>query len=234
MSQPNVTAIIHVRENCGYFFPDRNFMTLGRDYTRLFERMINKLRSNERVNHIVVNTDSARVRSSYERTHGFTVVNALPVRELELEPIDMEISPDSFTAAVLDKVDGEHFLEIGSIFPFLKESTIDNAIATYDRYVLDPEGGCDALFSITAINRRLYDSDTDNLRKDRPNTFVEDGILHLFNRKTFLANGKSKAGRRPFGYSIEAYENFAVDSEENYRIAELILENERFFPSLSR
>jgi CMP-N-acetylneuraminic acid synthetase len=234
MSQPKFTAIITVRENCGYFLPNRNFLTIGRDYTHLYERMIDKLRAVERVDHIIVNTDSANVRSACDRRAGFTVIDTLPRREQEFEPLDLEMSPDSITAAVLDKANGEHFLELGSIFPFLKERTIEEAIHTYDRYVLDPEGRCDALFSITAINRRLYDSDTDTLRQDRPNTFVEDGILHLFNRKTFLENGKSKAGKSPFGYSIDTYENLAIDSEENYRLAELIMENDRFFPSVTR
>lgn len=235
MSQPNFTALITIRENCGYVLPDRNFRTFGRDYNPLYRRMIGKLEAIERVEHIVINTDSERVKQAYARDRNFTVIHALPKREQEMEPLDMEMSPDSITASMLEKVSGEHFLQLGSIFPFLRERTIESAIDTYDRYILDPENSRhDSLFSITAIDRRMYDSDNDVLRQDRPNTFVEDGILHIFNRATFLASGKSKAGKSPFGFSIDHIENMAIDSEENCLLAEFVMENQHRFPRVFR
>jgi hypothetical protein len=104
-------------------------------------------------------------------------------------------------------------------------------IETYDKYVVHPEDhSYDSVFTIRTLNRRYFDTDTDFMREDRPNTFVEDGILHVFNRTTFLAGGNRKVGKKPYVCGIEEIENHAIDSEENYRVGVLIDDNRHLFP----
>lgn len=226
MDNFSLTALISIPEEAGYFFPDRHFQHISR--SSLYRVMIDKLEAIPQVGKIIVNSDSARIQSSYSHSGKVKVMN---IYQAELQEIELELTSDRMTAALLEHVEGEHFLQLGPIFPFLKQRTIDYVIETYDKYVLNPEDHAyDSVFTIKTLNRRLYDSDKDLIREDRPNTFVEDGILHLFNRKTFLAGGNRKVGKKPYSCGVDEIENLAIDSEENYQLAVFIDENRRRFP----
>lgn len=221
-----LTALISIPEEAGYFFPDRHFQYIFGN--SLFMVMIDKLEAIPQIGKIIVNTDSSRIRNSYSRSRKVELLN---VYQAEPQEIELELTSDKMTTELLRHVEGEHFLQLGPIFPFLKHQTIHYAIETYDNYVLNEEDRRnDSVFSIKTLNRRLYDSDKDIVREDRPNTFVEDGILHIFNRTTFLAEGNRKVGKKPYSCSIEEIENLAIDSEENYQLALLIDQNRRRFP----
>lgn len=221
-----LTALISIPEEAGYFFPDRHFQYISG--SSLFMVMIDKLEAIPQIGKIIVNTDSSRIRNSYSRSRKVELLN---VYQAEPQEIELELTSDKMTTELLRHVEGEHFLQLGPIFPFLKHQTIHYAIETYDNYVLNEEDRRnDSVFSIKTLNRRLYDSDKDIVREDRPNTFVEDGILHIFNRTTFLAEGNRKVGKKPYSCSIEEIENLAIDSEENYQLALLIDQNRRRFP----
>jgi len=226
MDNFSLTALISIPEEAGYFFPDRHFQHISR--SSLYSLMIDKLEAIPQIGKIIVNTDSARIKSSYTYPGKVKVMN---VYQAEPQEIELELTSDRMTAALLEQVEGEHFLQLGPIFPFLKRETIDYVIETYDKHVVNPEDRpYDSVFTIKTLNRRLYDSDKDLIREDRPNTFVEDGILHVFNRKTFLAGGSRKVGKNPYSCGIEEIENLAIDSEENYQLAVFIDENRRRFP----
>jgi CMP-N-acetylneuraminic acid synthetase len=226
MDNFSLTALISIPEEAGYFFPDRHFQRISR--SSLYSVMIDKLEAIPKISKIIVNTDSARIKSSYSQSGKVKVMN---VYQAEPQEIELELTSDRMTAALLEHVEGEHFLQLGPIFPFLKQRTIDYVIETYDKYVVNPEDRpYDSVFTIKTLNRRYYDSDTDFIREDRPNTFIEDGILHVFNRKTFLAGGNRKVGKRPYSCGVDEIENLAVDSEENYQLAVFIDENRRRFP----
>lgn len=226
MGNYSLTALISIPEEAGYFFPNRHFEYICGG--SLYKVMIEKLEAIPQIDKIIVNTDSGRIRSHYSYPGKVKVIN---VYQSEPQEIELELTSDRATAALLAHVEGEHFLQLGPIFPFLKQRTIDSVIENYDRYVVNPEDRRhDSVFTIRTLNRRYYDSDTDFIREDRPNTFVEDGMLHVFNRTTFLAGGNRKVGKNPYSYGVDDIENMAIDSEENYQLAVLIDGNRRRFP----
>lgn len=228
MSNYSLTALISIPQEAGYFFPNRHFERICGG--SLYSVMIDKLEAIPQVGKIIVNTDSGTIKTRYSHPGKVKVIN---VYQAEPQEIELELTSDRLTTALLQHTEGEHFLQLGPIFPFLKQRTIDDVIETYDKYVINPEDRhYDSVFTIKTLNRRYYDSDTDFIREDRPNTFVEDGILHLFNRTAFLAGGNRKVGKNPFSRVIEDIENLAIDSEENYRLAVLIDENRYRFPSI--
>jgi len=226
MSNYLLTALISIPEEAGYFFPNRHFEHIAG--SPLYEVMIAKLEAIPQIGEIIVNTGSARIRNNYSRPGKVKVVN---VYQAEPQETELELTSDKTTTALLEHAEGEHFLQLGPIFPFLKLQTIEYVIESYDKYVVNPEDRAyDSVFTIRTLNRRYFDSDTDFIREDRPNTFVEDGILHAFNRTTFLASGKRKVGRKPYPCGVDEIENLAIDSEENYRLGVFIDENRHRFP----
>lgn len=232
--QPKLTALITIKEDCGYFLPDRHFKTFGRHYQSLFTIMIEKLEAIERIERIVINTDSSRVQNSYRHNSRFQLINTIEKRAEDAPP-EFDLAPNKETLAMLAHAPGEHFIRLGSIFPFVKQDTIELAIDYYDRFVLDPEDGRhDSLFSVATYYQKLFDNDRDVLREDPPNVFAEDGILHVFNRTTFQQNGNRKVGKKPFAFGIDAIENMAIDSEENYELACLVDKNRHKFSRIFR
>ena len=225
MSNFSLTALVSIPQQAGYFFPNRHFEYICGG--PLYMVMINKLETIPQVDNILVNTDSNSIKGSYSRSSKVKVIN---VYQPEPQEVELELTSDKATAAILEHAEGEHFLQLGPIFPFLKQQTIDSVIETYGKYVINPHGGgYDSVFTIRTLNRRYFDSDTDFIREDRPNTFVEDGIMHVFNRTAFHAGGKKKVGVKPFAFGIDDIENLAIDSEENYHLGVFVDQNRHLF-----
>lgn len=230
MSNYSLTALISIPEEAGFFFPNRHFEQISNH--PLYWGMIEKLEAIDKIDKIIINTDSGRIKTDRFRSRKVKVID---VYRAEPQEVELELTSDRLTAELLKHAEGEHFLQLGPIFPFLKPETIDRLIGYYDDYVVNSEDKrYDSVFTIKTLNRRYYDSDTDFIREDRPNTFVEDGILHIFNRSTFLSNGNRKVGKKPWALGVDEIENHAVDSEENYRLAVFIDENRRYFPRVFR
>jgi len=232
MENQTFTALISIQEEAGYFFPGRHFVSIG--HNPLYRIMIEKLENNRQIDKIVINTDSAMIRNAYGRLPKFKVINAYVAEPGEIE---MELTSDKVTTAMLEHAEGEHFIQLGAIFPFLKASTIESTLDTYYKQVTDAEDpgrSFDSVLTIRTLSRRMFDSDNDLVREDRPNTFVEDGILHVFNRTTFKANGNRKVGKKPFGCGVDEIENMAIDSEENYLLAEFVDKTRHRFKNVFR
>lgn len=228
MNNAPLTALLNIPEEAGYFFPNRHFEWISNRY--LHELMIEKLESIPQITRIIVNTDSGRIKGNYFRSGKVKVIN---VYKSDPQEVEMELTSDKMTTALLEHTEGEHFLQLGPIFPFLKQKTIQDVIDTYNKHVIDQEDFInDSVFTIKSLNRRYYDSDRNLIREDRPNTFVEDGILHVFNRTTFQNSGDRKVGKNPFACIVEEIENLAIDSEENYHLAVLIDKNRHQFPRI--
>ncbi|MBB5638980.1 CMP-N-acetylneuraminic acid synthetase [Pedobacter cryoconitis] len=228
MSNYSLTALLSIPDEAGFLFPGRHFEYISGG--PLYEVMINKLETIPQIAKIIVNTDSGRIKKNYAHSNKVKVINVYTAEPYETE---LELTSDKLTSALLEHVEGEHFLQLGPIFPFLKRQTIESVIENYNKYVINPEDRRhDSVFTIKTLNRRYYDSDKDIIREDRPNTFIEDGILHVFNRKTFLEGGNRKVGKSPFSYPIDDIENLAIDSEDNYQLAILVDANRRRFPRI--
>jgi CMP-N-acetylneuraminic acid synthetase len=230
MSNYSLTALLSIPEEAGFYFPNRHFEYISSK--PLYQIMIEKLEAIGKIDKIIINTDSNMLKSYYSRSNKTKVID---VYRAEPQEVELELTSDRLTTELLKHAEGEHFLQLGPIFPFLKLETIERAIQVYDEYVINAEDPrYDSVFSIRTLNRRYYDSDTDFIREDRPNTFVEDGILHIFNRTAFLANGNRKVGKKPYSCGIDEIENLAVDSEENHQIAVFISEHRNRFPRVFR
>lgn len=144
MSDFLLTAVISIPQEAGYFFPNRHFEYISR--SPLYSVMVDKLEAIPQIDKIIINTDSGTIRSDYGRSGKVRVIN---VYQAEPQEVEMELTSDRATAAMLQHAEGEHFLQMGPIFPFLKQDTIKSVIEAYDRYVVNPEDhSYDSVFTI--------------------------------------------------------------------------------------
>lgn len=234
MNKPAITALITIQEKNNGYLPDAHFKEF--DGRHLYRLMIEKLLAVKAINHIVITTDSDRVRQICGGTSRMSFVNLPPFESEEhaTERVLEEMpTSDRITAHSLEKTPGEHFMQTQCINPLLSVQTIEDAIERYYTYVLNDEyKQFDSVMSLTRVEKRLYDNSNYpviTLRDDPHFVIFEDTIFNIFNRKTFVENKKHKFGKNPMFFEVPEIESLAVESPTSYKLAKLVYDNKKLF-----
>ena len=123
-------------------------------------------------------------------------------------------------------VHADFYLQTHSTNPLLKSETISRAIEDF----FGSQLGYDSLFSVTRVQARLWDglaravNHNSNIlmrTQDLPPLFQENSCLYLFTRAALVAN-HNRIGRRPMMFQIDPAEAIDIDTEGDFRIAELL------------
>jgi len=244
MKAPAITALITIRENAGYYLPDAHFREFGGK--PLFQRFVDMLLTIKEIHHVVVTTDSERVRRAY-RTEGL-VSNRVTLldhpdpetyfsQDTNERILEEMPTSDKMTAFALEKTDQEHFIQVQAINPLLTTASIRDAIDKYYQYVLNDEYGqqFDSVMSLARVEKRLYDNSnypTITLRDDPHFVVFEDTVLHVFNRNAFRKNGNKKFGKNPMFFEIPEIENLTAETEAGYQLAKLAFDNKKLFSQI--
>ena len=125
----------------------------------------------------------------------------------------------------LDQVGGAEWLQTHATNPLLKAATIEQAILRFSM-----SATADSLFSVTAVNTRLYDESGRALNhdpavllrtQDLPPVYEENSCLYLFSTESFMKSGR-RIGERPLLHPIDRLEAVDIDEELDFRIAECL------------
>ncbi len=90
----------------------------------------------------------------------------------------------------------------------------------------------DSLFSVTKVQRRLYDSLARAINhnpnillqtQDLPPVFEENSCIYIFSRDT-IEKRRTRIGDRPFMYELDAIEAWDIDEELDFKIADLMMQ----------
>lgn len=126
----------------------------------------------------------------------------------------------------LSQIDGDYFLQTHSTNPLLKTETITEACRTF----FDSFSQFDSLFGVSRIQSRLYDfkgnpinhNPSEMLRtQDLPVVYEENSNIYLFSRSSFLKQ-KRRIGEQPRYFEIEQLESVDIDTEKEFKLAELL------------
>nr|WP_294858538.1 hypothetical protein [uncultured Fluviicola sp.] len=232
MNRPAITALITIQENrTDLSMRDANFKEF--DGRHLYRLMIEKLLAVKAINHIVITTDSDKVRqicggsskmSFVDLPDPSTMSNDNSISVLEELP-----TSDLITANSLKKVEGEHFLQTQCVNPLLSIKTIEDVIERYYEYVLNDEyKQFDSVMSLARLDKRLYDSfnyPTITLRDNPHYVIYEDTVFNVFNRTAFVRNGQKKFGKNPMFFEVPEIENLTVETHAGYELAKLAYNN---------
>jgi CMP-N-acetylneuraminic acid synthetase len=119
------------------------------------------------------------------------------------------------------------FLMTHATNPFLSKGTIVKAIQDYYD---QKEKGFDSLFSVSAIQGRLFNQlakpinhDPSKLirTQDLETIFLENSCLYLFDKATFLKND-ARIGSKPYLLTIPALDAIDIDTKEEWDLAQKI------------
>jgi CMP-N-acetylneuraminic acid synthetase len=192
----------------------------------LFHYIVETLQACPEISQVVVDTDSQPVIEGLSTN--FPAVMVLP-RPEALRADD--VSMNEILAYDTGQVEADFYLQTHSTNPMLCHQTISAAIrkflASYPAY--------DSLFSVTRLQRRLWDELGRAINhnpavllqtQDLPPVFEENSCLYIFTRTTLMEN-RNRLGHRPMMFEIATSEAWDIDDELDFTIVDFLMRNAR-------
>lgn len=216
----SVIALVPMRHHSERV-PGKNYRSLGG--RPLYAHILSTLESCPEIGRIVVDTDSPVI------TEG--VAREFPRVTLVERPANLrgaEVPTNEVLLHDVEVVPGRFYLQTHCTNPFLTPATMSLAVqaflATYPRF--------DSLFSVTRLQKRLWDEhvkplnhDPDVLLRtqDLPPFFEENSCIYLFERSRLLAR-RSRLGEHPRMFEMDALEAWDIDEEADFAFAEAVMQ----------
>jgi len=188
----------------------------------LFHYIINTLISCPEVDQIVVDTDSDVILTDLKSNYPEVMCVERP-QHLRADAISMN------EILIYDSglVEADLYLQTHSTNPFLKAATISRAINDF----LANSPPYDSLFSVTRLQRRLWDEQTRPINhdpnvllqtQDLPPVYEENSCIYLFRRST-LVGRRNRIGDKPLMFEMSAEEALDIDEESDFLFAEALM-----------
>ena len=189
----------------------------------LFEYIIQTLLSCPEINQVVVDTDSNVIQDALTQKYP-------KVKVLERPPYlrGDEISMNEILMYDTSQVQADFYLQTHSTNPLLSAATVRKAIQTF----LTSYPAFDSLFSVTRLHTRLWDQLSRPINhnpaillqtQDLPPVFEENSNLYIFTRES-LVERRNRLGERPLMFEIDATEALDIDTELDFKIAEVMVQ----------
>jgi CMP-N-acetylneuraminic acid synthetase len=175
------------------------------------------------ISKIVIDTDSYRIASMVHEEFPDIVLLDRPENL-----IGNHITANALIRSIIDRVDGNTFVQTHVTNPLLTATTIKKAIAIYENSL----PVYDSLLTVTVHKSPFYFVDGTPVNHN-PSTIEQtqkiksvcedNSNLYIFSRETFNENGR--IGKHPYMYPINKLESIDIDTEEDWKMAELLLNN---------
>jgi len=199
--------------------PGKNYRYLGTK--PLYRHILDTLLDCPLIEEVAVDTDSPVIAEdiSRELPHVRLIERPAHLRASDVPMNEVLLHDISFTQA-------DFYLQTHSTNPFLRTGTIERAISA----LLESCPQHDSLFSVTALQTRLWDEQGRPMNhdpavllrtQDLPPVYEENSNLYLFSAET-LQTRRNRIGERPLLFEIERTEAWDIDDELDFQIAELL------------
>ena len=190
----------------------------------LFHWILDTLNESSVIDEIIINTDSEEIADNATK-HFDVTIHMRPKYLLNIQSDE----PFQIMSYDLDKTDGEYFIQTHSTNPLVKTNTICDAVNFY----LNNLRKYDSLFSVTALQTRLYNNNGRALNhnpkkliktQNLPFIYEENSCFYIFSRKSFCENN-NRIGAKPSLFPIDKFEAVDIDEEFDFLVAEKLMEN---------
>jgi len=197
--------------------PGKNYRPFGG--VPLYRHVVGTLLASGRVDEVLIDTDSPVIA---EDAGGLERVRTID-RPAHL--LGGHVAMNDVLRHDVTQADADLYLQTHSTNPLLRPETVAAAV---DAFLASPRH--DSLFSVTALQTRLYWPDGRPVNhdpavllrtQDLPPVYEENSCLYLFTRSTLERRG-NRIGEHPLLYEIDAEEATDIDVEFDFRIAEAI------------
>ena len=220
MSLDRIVALVPMRHH-SQRVPGKNYRPiLGKP---LFHHIVETLLQVSEISKIVIDTDSPDIREG--------VAAAFPTVDVLERPEHLRADDISMNEVLLydsSKYPADLYLQTHSTNPLLKAGSVRAAV----RFMQSNYPAYDSLFSVTKVQRRLYDSLARAINhnpnillqtQDLPPVYEENSCIYIFSRDT-IEKRRTRIGDRPYMYVLDAIEAWDIDEELDFRIADLMMQ----------
>jgi CMP-N-acetylneuraminic acid synthetase len=200
----------------------------GKNYRRLggqplYHHVVRALLDVAAITEIVIDTDSPLITEDV--AENFPSVRVIPRPEALLGgdvPMNAILSHD------VTQAPADYYLQTHSTNPLLKAATIESAIDEF----LSSRPDHDSLFSVTALQTRLWTADGEALNhdpkvllrtQDLPPIYEENSCMYLFDGETLSRTG-NRIGERPLLFPINPHEALDIDDEHDWDVVAALVE----------
>lgn len=217
MSRPRVVGLVPMRHSSERV-PGKNY----RDFNGkpLYRWIVETLLSCDWIDEVLIDTDSPIILEDASRFDRVTLIERpekllggdVPMNEILLHDVTL--------------IEADWYLQTHSTNPLLRPQTIAKGIET----LLSSLDKYDSLFSITALQTRLYWQDGRAINhdpsvllrtQDLSPVYEENSCMYLFSRAT-LEKRRNRIGEFPLLFEIPAQEAVDIDVELNFHVAEAL------------
>ena len=219
MADRKVVALVPMRHH-SQRVPGKNYRPLAGK--PLFHHILDTLKSCPEVDRIVVDTDSDVILADLEKNYPEVIrIERPPHLREDAIPMNEILLYDS------SQVPADLYLQTHSTNPFLKPSTISKAINDF----LEKSPPYDSLFSVTRLQTRLWDENTNPINhdpdvllqtQDLPPVFEENSCIYLFTRENLKRRG-NRIGDHPMMAETPVEEALDIDEESDFLFAEVLM-----------
>lgn len=203
----------------------------GKNYRRLagiplYHHIVRTLSRVPEIGSIVVDTDSDFILE--DCAEHFPMVQRLR-RPAHL--CDGETPMNDVLVNTIAQLEADVVLQTHSTNPFLKADTVSDAL----RLFVDPARDFDSLFSVTRLQARLWDSQTQPVNhdpaillrtQDLPPLFIENSCFFIFTPDLLRELG-NRIGSSPKMFEMSNLEAVDIDTESDFALAVAIAASER-------
>jgi len=200
--------------------PEKNYRELGG--VPLYHHILGTLLQVPEIDLICVDTDSMVIKDGLAQD--FPVIKVID-RPLDLRADD--ISMNRILEHDMSLIQAEYYLQTHSTNPLLRAETISRAIRTF----LDIGDHYDSLFSVTRLQKRLYDQAGRALNhnpaellqtQDLPPLYEENSCIYLFSGECLKKTGH-RIGASPYLFEIDSAEAWDIDTLLDFKVVECLM-----------
>ncbi len=208
-----ITAIIGIKE-VSVRVQNKNLRTLGNK--PLFCWIIDTLLSVEQISEIIINADGKNLIQQLNDTYGEQII--VIEREDELKGHDVPMN--NIILSSLEMCKNEIILNTHVTNPFLKKSTIKDAVKSYT----SQNAG---LFSVSEHQSRFYNSNLEPINhnpdillktQDLEPIYEENSLLYIFSKKEFY-NQKNRITKNSKPFVTSRLESIDIDTEDDWYLS---------------
>jgi CMP-N-acetylneuraminic acid synthetase len=220
MSLDRVVALVPMRHH-SQRVPGKNYRLIAGK--PLYHHIVETLLQCPEITRIVIDTDSPEIRDG--------VAKSFPSVDVLERPEYLRADDVSMNEVLLydsSKYPADLYLQTHSTNPMLKVESVRSAV----KFMQSNYPAYDSLFSVTRIQRRLYDSLARPINhnpnillqtQDLPPVYEENSCMYIFTRET-LEKRRTRIGDRPLMFTLDAIEAWDIDEELDFRIADIMMQ----------
>lgn len=220
----NITAFLPCRKG-SQRVPNKNIRPFGNFEFGLIEIKLKQLIDAKSIDKIVLSTNDDEIIEFAKSLKSTKIVTYKRDESLS----NSETSTDDLITHALDLIPNSHILWTHVTSPFIHTELYEDIIKSYVCFL---DNGYDSLMTTSLIHGFLWDDNTpinyDRAKEKWPRTQTIKP-LHEINSGVFINSSdnyrklKDRIGKKPYLYTLDKIQGFDIDWQEDFIIAESIL-----------